>query len=220
MPRRKCGGRYRNAGKRDPSALELAELDREKALKELEKQVNARKEAIRQRALARMSKGEIEKEEEVKKKKILNALLSGKKGTRKKFFTAWLAGIKIIREERKAHEREFAWRTCCGPMNVTCPGGCSACLRLGSTSFEMPFDIFRKTSQSFFTKSQTATLSFAGLNTGHALLQLEDSTLPPLKVQEPPPPPTATVTTLRRQPSRSALRSEFRSIDTVFESVL
>eukprot|EP00930_Biecheleria_cincta_P015670 TRINITY_DN12992_c0_g1_i2.p1 TRINITY_DN12992_c0_g1~~TRINITY_DN12992_c0_g1_i2.p1 ORF type:complete len:239 (+),score=55.51 TRINITY_DN12992_c0_g1_i2:137-853(+) len=153
MPPRKPGGKYKGLVGRAKSEAALANEQAEKARKKQE-EIVARAAARKQKALmARSGFKNEEDPEEVRKQKILNMMMGGKKGNVTKFFKAWVVGTNMSRKERMILERETAWRKNCGECDDRFPGGCSACLRLGDTSLDFCLNNFLATNEAHSLRS-------------------------------------------------------------------
>lgn len=156
MPR-KPGGKYKGkcGRKKDPAEIALENL--EKAAAQRAKAIaRAQELKARQMGVNNCLKSSKEEEEEAKKQKIMNLLVGGKKSL-KKFYQCWRVGVRMVLKERALMEREHGWRHCCDcHMPKVQPGAsrqlkttalrmeammCRGCAGLGSTVFQMPFDI-------------------------------------------------------------------------------
>lgn len=147
MPPRKPGGKYKGLVGRAKSEAALANEQAEKARKKQE-EIVARAAARKQKALMAKSGFKNEEDpEEVRKQKILNMMMGGKKGNVTKFYKAWVVGTNMLRKERMIRERESAWRKNCGHHDHRFPGGCSACLRLGDSSLDFCLNNFLATNE-------------------------------------------------------------------------
>lgn len=148
MPPRKPGGKYKGLVGRAKSEAALANEQAEKARKKQE-EIVARAAARKQKALMAKSGFKNEEDpEEVRKQKILNMMMGGKKGNVTKFYKAWVVGTNMLRKERMIRERETAWRKNCGhPADARFPGGCSACLRLGDSTLDFCLNNFLTTNE-------------------------------------------------------------------------
>eukprot|EP00440_Ansanella_granifera_P069410 gb/GFBE01075302.1/.p1 GENE.gb/GFBE01075302.1/~~gb/GFBE01075302.1/.p1 ORF type:complete len:245 (+),score=62.42 gb/GFBE01075302.1/:1-735(+) len=145
MPPRRPGGKYKGLVGRSKSEAQLAAEAMAKAKKMQEdtiKKAQMRKDKL---MMERQGFSVEEDPEEVRKQKILNMMMGGKKGNAAKFFKAWIIGAAMNRKERKIVERETAWQRHCGHNDPRFPGGCAACARLGPSRFDLALDNFLQT---------------------------------------------------------------------------
>jgi len=131
----------------------MAQEGIEKA-KKMQEAVLAKAAARKQKELAGKTGLDVEEDpDEVRKQKILNMMMGGKKGNTAKFFKAWVVGTGMARKERRIAERESAWRRNCGAHDPSFPGGCSACARLGESVLDFALDSFLHTDDSKMFRS-------------------------------------------------------------------
>jgi len=115
MPPRRPGGKYKGLVKKTKGANELAkeaEEERRKRLQEQAERAEAKRAAENKLKDASLKSAK-EQEAEVRKQRILNMLVGGRKGDLKKFFKSWVVGLVAVKRERVLKERERAWRCSC-----------------------------------------------------------------------------------------------------------
>lgn len=107
----------------------------------------ARKLAEKRQAALLMSHGMMtaaEQEKEAKKQRVMAMLLGGKKGNTKKFFKAWVIGLRVVKNERLTGERKARWQKGCS-CHESHTGPCNIELQLCEPQFELPFDALQRT---------------------------------------------------------------------------
>lgn len=188
---RRLGNKYKGKMKVEKSPEELA---KEAEVKKLQEETMQRM-AEQQASMLAMGNVDAEKAAkfEERRQKMMAMMMGGRTGKKKKWFVYWTIGARINLKERMVMQREMAWRQACGGCDdATCPGGCAAFKRLQKQAFEMPFDIFRKSSKGFYstegksklsrTQAAFSTTSLPSLSTGFQQATTEDAAKAKVKV--------------------------------------
>mmetsp|Transcript_65878 Transcript_65878/g.142902 ORF Transcript_65878/g.142902 Transcript_65878/m.142902 type:complete len:322 (-) Transcript_65878:25-990(-) len=145
MPARKPGGKYKGVvmrAKGEETLLAEVAENRQKALDEhiarleekRENDLRAAEELKRRKLL----------QQEAMRQRIIGMWIGGRRGNVKKFFRAWIVGMRIYKQEQRCRQRDLAWRQSCSCLDPSCAGSCGAYLSLRDASFKMPFEIARE----------------------------------------------------------------------------